>query len=152
DTNHKPTPELLAHSAKVKAWRQKFEDHNIQISVLSCHGNLVHPDKAIADHDAETFKQTVQLAEKLDVKVIVGFSGCPGANPTDKNPNWITYRWPPEYAAAQDWQWKEKLIPYWKGAAKYAREHGIRRLAMEMHPNFCVYNPLTLLKLRDAVG
>ncbi len=152
DNKHCPMPELLADSAKLKSWRKKFEDHNIQISVLSCHGNPVHPDKAIGDRDAETFKQTVQLAEKLDVKVIVGFSGCPGANPTDKNPNWITYRWPPEYAAAQDWQWKEKLIPYWKGAAKYARENGIRRLAMEMHPNFCVYNPLTLLKLRDAVG
>src|SRR5450432_3539987 len=68
------------------------------------------------------------------------------------NPNWITYRWPPEYAAAQDWQWKEKVVPYWKGAAKFAREHGVHRLALEMHPNFMVYNPLTLLKLREAVG
>jgi sugar phosphate isomerase/epimerase len=25
-------------------------------------------------------------------------------------------------------------------------------VALEMHPNFCVYNPLTLLKLREAVG
>lgn len=152
NNKHCPVDELLADPAKLKAWRKKFDDHNIQIATLSCHGNPVHPDKSIAERDAETFRKTVQLAEKLDVKVIVGFSGCPGANPTDANPNWITYRWPPEYAAAQDWQWKEKLIPYWKGAAKYARDHGIRRLALEMHPNFCVYNPLTLLKLRDAVG
>jgi len=41
----------------------------------------------------------------------------------------------------QDWQWKEKVIPYWKDAAKYARDHGIKRLAFEMHPNFVVYNP-----------
>ena len=149
---HCPMPELLADSAKLKAWRKKFDDHNIQIATLSCHGNPVHPDKAVAARDAELFKQTVLLAEKLDVKVIVGFSGCPGANPTDANPNWITYRWPPEYAAAQDWQWKERLIPYWRGAVKFAREHGIHRVALEMHPNFCVYNPLTLLKLRDAVG
>src|SRR3954470_5719385 len=65
DNKHCPMPELIADSAKLKAWRKKFEDHNIQISVLSCHGNPVHPDKAIADRDAETFKQTVQLAEKL---------------------------------------------------------------------------------------
>jgi sugar phosphate isomerase/epimerase len=152
NNKHCPMPHLLADPAKLKAWRKKFDDHNIIIGALSCHGNPVHPDKTIAERDAQTFRQTVQLAEKLDVKVIVGFSGCPGANPSDANPNWITYRWPPEYAAAQDWQWKEKLIPYWKGAAKYAREHGIRKLAMEMHPNFCVYNPLTLLKLREAVG
>src|SRR3989442_1221645 len=52
----------------------------------------------------------------------------------------------------QDWQWKEKVIPYWKQAAKFAREHGIHKLALEMHPNFVVYNPRTLLKLREAVG
>lgn len=149
---HCPVQELLADPAKLKAWRKKFEDHNIQVATLSCHGNPVHPDKSIAERDDQNFRHTVLLAEKLDVKVIVGFSGCPGANPTDKNPNWITYRWPPEYAAAQDWQWNEKVIPYWKGAVKFARDHGIRRIALEMHPNFCVYNPLTLLKLRDAVG
>ena len=119
---------------------------------MSCHGNPVSPDKTVAQRDDETFRKTVQLAERIGVKVIVGFSGCPGGNPTDTNPNWITYRWPPEYAAALDWQWKERLVPYWKQATKFAREHGVHRIALEMHPNFCVYNPLTLLKLRDAVG
>ena len=152
NNKHCPLDELLADPAKLRAWKKKFDDHNIQVATLSCHGNPVHPDKTIAERDDQTFRKTVLLAEKLDVKVIVGFSGCPGANPTDKNPNWITYRWPPEYAAAQDWQWKEKVVPYWKDAAKYARSHGIRRIALEMHPNFMVYNPLTLLKLRDAVG
>jgi sugar phosphate isomerase/epimerase len=152
DNKHCPLDELLADPAKMKAWQKKFEDHNIQIATLSCHGNPVHPDKAIAERDDQTFRKTVQLAEKIGVKVIVGFSGCPAANPTDKNPNWIPYRWPSEYAEALDWQWKERIIPYWKDAVKYARAHGIRRIALEMHPNFCVYNPLTLLKLRDAVG
>jgi sugar phosphate isomerase/epimerase len=152
DNKHCPLDELLADPAKMKAWQKKFEDHNIQIATLSCHGNPVHPDKNIADRDDQTFRKTVQLAERIGVKVIVGFSGCPAANPTDKNPNWIPYRWPPEYAKALDWQWNERIIPYWKDAAKYARDRGIRRIALEMHPNFCVYNPLTLLKLRDAVG
>jgi sugar phosphate isomerase/epimerase len=149
---HCPAQELLDDPAKLKAWKKKFEDHNIQVATLSCHGNPVHPDRTIAERDRENFRRSVLLAERLGVKVIVGFSGCPGGNPNDANPNWITYRWPPEYAAAQDWQWKERIIPYWKEAVKFAREHGIRRIALEMHPNFCVYNPLTLLKLRDAVG
>jgi sugar phosphate isomerase/epimerase len=152
NNKHCPVNDLLEDPAKLKAWRKKFEDRNIQVATLSCHGNPVHPDRAIAERDAETFRRTVLLAEKLDVMVIVGFSGCPGGNPNDANPNWITYRWPPEYAAALDWQWKEKVVPYWKQAAKFAREHGVHRLALEMHPNFVVYNPLTLLKLRDAVG
>ena len=149
---HCPVQELLDSDAKLKAWRKKFDDKNIKIATLSCHGNPVHPDKTIAERDIATFKRTVLLAEKLGVKVIVGFSGCPGGTPTDSQPNWITYRWPPEYAKMQDWQWKEKVVPYWKEAAKFAREHGIHRLALEMHPNFVVYNPLTLLKLREAVG
>ena len=152
NNKHCPLDDLIGDPARLRAWRKKFEDHNIQIAALSCHGNPVHPDQNAAALADQTFRKTVQLAQKLDVKVIVGFSGCPGANPTDKNPNWVTYRWPPEYAAAQDWQWKERLVPYWKEAAKYAREHGVHRIALEMHPNFCVYNPLTLLKLRDAVG
>lgn len=151
-TPHCPVQELLSDSSKLNAWKKKFEDRNIRVATLSCHGNPVHPDPAIAQRDADIFRRTVLLAEKLDVRVIVGFSGCPGANPTDKNPNWITYRWPDEYAAAQDWQWNEKVIPYWKQASAFARQHGIHRLALEMHPNFCVYNPKTLLKLRDAVG
>jgi sugar phosphate isomerase/epimerase len=149
---HCPVDELLGDPGKRNAWKKKFEDRGIRVAALSCHGNPVHPDPAIAQRDAETFRRTVQLAEELGVEVIVGFSGCPGAHPGDKNPNWITYRWPEEYAAALDWQWKEKLIPYWKQAAAFARQHGIHKLALEMHPNFAVYNPKTLLKLREAVG
>jgi len=149
---HCPVQELLEDSGKLRAWKKKFNDRGIQVATLSCHGNPVHPDAKIAARDAETFRRTVQLAEKLEVKVIVGFSGCPGGSPTDTVPNWITYRWPPEHGQALDWQWKEKVVPYWKEAAAFARSHGIRKLAFEMHPNFVVYNPKTLLKLREAVG
>jgi sugar phosphate isomerase/epimerase len=149
---HCPVQELLDDPGKLRAWKKKFADKNIQVATLSCHGNPVHPDRQIAERDAESFRKTVLLAEKLEVKVIVGFSGCPGGSPTDTQPNWVTYRWPPEFAQVQDWQWKEKVVPYWKQAAKFAREHGVHRLAFEMHPNFVVYNPMTLLKLREAVG
>jgi sugar phosphate isomerase/epimerase len=149
---HCPLDELIADRGKAKAWLKKFEDRGIRVATLSCHGNPVHPDAKHAQKDIDTFRKTVLLAEMLEVKVIVGFSGCPGGTPQDTQPNWITYRWPPEYAQMQDWQWKEKLIPYWKEAAKYAREHGVKRLALEMHPNFSVYNPRTLMKLREAVG
>jgi sugar phosphate isomerase/epimerase len=151
-TVHCPVQEMLDDPAKLRAWKKKFEDRNIQVATLSCHGNPVHPDARIAQRDAESFRRTVLLAEKLGVTVIVGFSGCPGGSPSDTMPNWVTYRWPPEFAQVQDWQWNERVIPYWKQAAKFAREHGVHKLAFEMHPNFVVYNPRTLLKLREAVG
>jgi sugar phosphate isomerase/epimerase len=152
NNRHCPLDDLVADPAKAKAWKKKFEDRGIHVATLSCHGNPVHPDPKHAAKDDDTFRKTVQLAESLDVKVIVGFSGCPGGTPADTQPNWITYRWPPEYGQMLDWQWKERLIPYWKEAAKFARDHGVHRLAFEMHPNFAVYNPRTLMKLRDAVG
>jgi sugar phosphate isomerase/epimerase len=152
DNKHCPLDELVADKAKAKAWQKKFTDRNLTVATLSCHGNPIHPDPKHAKKDTDTFRKTVLLAEMLDVKVIVGFSGCPGGSPSDTTPNWITYRWPPEYAKAQDWQWNERVIPYWKEAAKFAREHGVRRLAFEMHPNFAVYNPRTLMRLREAVG
>lgn len=151
-SNHCPVDELLADSAKAKAWVKKFEDRGIRVATLSCHGNPVHPDPKHAARDAETFRKTVLLAERIGVKVIVGFSGCPGGSPNDTQPNWITYRWPEEYDQMLQWQWKEKVVPYWKEAAKFARVHGIHRLAFEMHPNFVVYNPRTLIRLREAVG
>jgi sugar phosphate isomerase/epimerase len=151
-TVHCPVQEMLDDPGKLRAWKKKFEDRDIQVATLSCHGNPVHPDARIAQRDAESFRRTVLLAEKLEVKVIVGFSGCPGGSPSDTMPNWVTYRWPPEFAQVQDWQWNERVIPYWKQAAKFARDHGIHKIALEMHPNFVVYNPKTLLRLREAVG
>lgn len=150
--SHCPVQELLADPAKARAWKKKFEDRNILVAAFSCHGNPVHPDPKIAARDAEILRNTVLLAERLEVPVIVGFSGCPGGSPTDTMPNWATYRWPPEYAQILDWQWKEKIVPYWKEAAKFAREHNVHKLAFEMHPGFCVYNPKTLIRLREAVG
>ncbi len=149
---HCPVQELLDDSGKLRAWKKKFEDRNIQVATLSCHGNPLHPDPKRAQVESETFRRTVLLAEKLDVKVIVGFSGCPAGSPTDTMPNWATFRWPPEWEQVLDWQWKERVIPYWKQAAQFAREHGIHQLAFEMIPNMVVYNPETLLRLREAVG
>ena len=150
--HHCPLDDLIADSSKAKAWLKKFEDRNIRVATLSCHGNPLHPDAKRAQKDIDTFRKTVRLAEMLEVKVIVGFSGCPGGSPTDTQPNWAAYRWPSEVARMLDWQWKDKVIPYWSEAAKFARDHGVHRLAFEMHPNFVVYNPRTLIKLREAVG
>src|SRR5215471_12660827 len=152
NNKHCAVDALILDKSKARAWQKKFADKGIQVATLSCHGNPVHPNAQHAQKDVDTFRKTVLLAEMLGIKVIVGFSGCPGGTPSDTQPNWITYRWPPEYNQMLQWQWKEKVIPYWKEAAAYARSHGIKRLAFEMHPNFVVYNPRTLLQLREAVG
>jgi sugar phosphate isomerase/epimerase len=151
-TKHCPIAELLADPAKAQAWKKRFEDRKILVGALSCHGNPVHPDPKLAARDDQYFRNSVLLAERLEVPVIVGFSGCPGGSPADNMPNWATYRWPPEFDQTLKYQWNDKVIPYWKQAVEFARAHGVRKIALEMHPNFVVFNPKTLMKLRNAVG
>jgi sugar phosphate isomerase/epimerase len=126
-------------------------DAGLTISALSCHGNPLHPDPAVARDADALFRQTVRLAEKMQVPTVVTFSGCPGDSDAARHPNWITTPWPPEFLDVLEWQWAEKAIPYWQGAAAFAADHGVN-IAIEAHPGFVVYNVDTMLKLRAAAG
>ena len=146
-------PEILLNDdAALKKFLKTIKDHHLSISCLSCHGNPVHPNKEIAAAYHKDFENAVLLAEKIGIDTIVTFSGCPGDSRSAKYPNWVTCPWPDDFLTILDWQWKKVLIPYWKKAVRFANEHGVKHIALEMHPGFCVYNPETLLKLRAAVG
>ncbi len=144
--------ELLRDESKIAQFKHTIEKHGLEIAALSTHGNAVHPDPAVAKQFHDDFVNTVLLAEKLGVKRVITFSGCPGGSPEDKTPNWVTCPWPDDFSEILKYQWDEVLIPYWKKTAAWAAEHGIEKIAFEMHPGFCVYNPETLMKLRNAVG
>jgi sugar phosphate isomerase/epimerase len=147
DAHCQPTA-LLEDAAKLKAFRQAVERRKLVISALSCHGNPLHPQKRIAAEHHRVFEQTVKLARKLDVDRVITFSGCPGGDPQAAQPNWIIAPWPPEYIQMLEWQWKERVVPYWTETARSCKKAGIK-VAIEMHPNFVVYNPETMLRLRD---
>ena len=143
---------LLNDDAALAEFKATFEKYDMKISCLSCHGNAVHPDKAIAKAFHDDFVDAVLLAEKLGVDTIVTFSGCPGDHEGAKYPNWVTCPWPEDFLAILEWQWNEVLIPYWRETAAFAKAHGVTKIAFEMHPGFAVYNPETLMKMRAAVG
>lgn len=150
---HHCDPEVLLHDEEALArFKALFEKYHMGISAFSCHGNPVHPVKAIADRYDAIMRNAILLAEKMGVDTICCFSGCPGSEAGSKYPHWCTTVWPFDAVAANHWQWKERLIPYWKEFAAFAREHHVTKIALEMHPGFCVYNPETLLRLREAVG
>jgi len=149
--SHLDLDALLASGDAAHAYRAKIRDAGLDISALSCHGNPLHPRPEIARRDDAVFRKTVRLAEKMEVPVVVTFSGCPGGGPQDQTPNWIVTGWPPEYADALAWQWEERLIPYWREAARFASGCNVK-VALEAHPGFAVYNPETLLRLRGEAG
>lgn len=144
--------ELLADEDKLNNFKAIFEEKRIKISGLSCHGNSLHPNKEVAKRNHEVWRNTILLAEKLSVDTVITFSGCPGGSEADKYPNWIICPWPEDFSKMLRWQWEEKVIPYWKKEVKFAVEHNVKKIAIEMHPNFVVYNPETLLKLRSEVN
>ena len=141
----------LSQPSRIKQFKQKLEEQGINISALSCHGNPLHPNKQFAQLHGETNRKTILLAEKLGVTRVIDFSGCPGDSDDSKYPNWSPTPWPPDYLEILKWQWEKKVIPYWTKRAKFAEDHGVR-IAIEMHPGFVVYNPETMLRLREAVG
>ena len=149
---HCDAKDFLAHPEKIEKMLETLNKYNLKIAALSTHGNAVHPNKEIARQFHEDFENAVLLAEKMGVDTVVTFSGCPGGSPEDKTPNWVTCPWPDDFSEILNYQWNEVLIPYWKKEVEFVRAHGVKKIAFEMHPGFCVYNPETMMKLRNAVG
>ena len=150
--DHCPVDELLKSQRKAKSLLDAIHSRGLKISALNCAGNPIHPNRKIAAaHDGD-FRKALRLAERLGVGVVINFSGCPGDHPGAKWPNWVACPWPPDYLEILKWQWSKVVIPYWTKTVAFARQHGVKKIALEMHPGFVVYNPETLLKLRAAVG
>ncbi|HEX9012954.1 MAG TPA: sugar phosphate isomerase/epimerase [Anaerolineaceae bacterium] len=150
-SHHCPVDELLESGSKRKAYLKTVESRGMIISAFSCHGEPLSPDKALAAKSDETFRKAVRLARSLDVPVVNLFSGLPGGSPTDTSPNWVTCAWPPHFAQILDYQWNQVAIPYWREAAEFARQNGVK-LGIEMHPGMLLYNVETMLRMREAVG
>lgn len=148
---HCPLDEMLKSKTKRDELLSMLKGEGLEISALSCHGNCLHPDKNFAKKNIEVQTKTIRLAEMMGVKTVIDFSGCPGSDPKAAKPSWVTCPWPPDYLETLEWQWNEKVIPYWTKQAKFAKDHGVR-VAFEAHPGFVVYNPETLMKLRKECG
>lgn len=149
--SHCNPKELLENEAALQEFKHAIESRGLIISALSCHGNPLHPQKELADKDHEVFVDTVKLAQKLGVKVVNTFSGCPGDHEGAKYPNWPVAPWPNDYQEILAWQWENKVIPYWTEQAAFATAHDVK-IGLELHGGFSVHTPATLLRLREAAG
>ncbi len=149
--NHCNPFELNKSAAKRRAFLQAIQSRGLILSALSCHGNPLHPNRRMAEESHKVHRETVKLAEKLGVSCVINFSGLPAGSPRDRVPNWVVAPWPEDHLEAVTYQWDEVAIPYWKRENRYADRYGVD-ICFEMHPNFLVYNPETLMRLRDACG
>src|SRR5436309_211798 len=150
-TAHCDVAALLSSASRRKEYLNTFRARGLEISALSCHGNPLHPRAEVAAASHKVYRRAVELAEKLAVPCVNLFSGCPGDSLRSRYPNWVTCAWPTDFQEVLEWQWQKRVLPYWRREAAFAARHHVL-LGFEMHPGFVVYNPATLLRLREACG
>jgi len=150
-SEHCPLDELLENETKRQVYLEMVASRGLIISAFSCHYEPLHPSQLLAQKSDEIFRKTVNLAQLMGVPVVNVLSGIPAGSEEDKMPNWVTCPWPPHNQEILDYQWNEVGIPYWKGAASYAADHGIN-VGVEMHPGMLVYSVETFLRMRAEAG
>lgn len=132
-----------------RAFRDAFDAAGLEIVALNANGNPLHPTQP---EQGACLKDTIRVAGELGVTTVCTMSGLPAGSANDVMPNWVVSSWPPETQAILRYQWEERLLPFWSDIARLAQEHGVERIALELHGNQCVYNVPSLLRLREAVG
>jgi sugar phosphate isomerase/epimerase len=147
---HVDIADLLANAASRDRLKGMLKERGLEISALNCSGNQLHPGD-IGPNDTKLAYDTLELASLLGIERIVMMSGLPAGGPDDKNPNWITSSWPLEAMEMLEWQWNERVLPFWKPFAKAAEAKG-KRICVEQHGRQCVYNTESFFRLREAVG
>jgi sugar phosphate isomerase/epimerase len=140
---------LLTNAGAQRRFLESFASRGLDVISLNANGNPLHPTEPA---QGACLKDTIRMAGALGIKTVCTMSGLPAGNASDKMPNWVVSSWPPETQAILRYQWEDVLIPFWTEIVGLAKEHGVERIALELHGNQCVYNVPTLRKLRNAVG
>ena len=148
---HCDPEKLLSDSAALDEFQQTLAEFDLTISAYAMHGQPLNPDPAVVENYKRQFRAACTLAEKTGVDRFTVQAGLPAAAEGDTVPNWLLFPFPPQYVQCLQWQWDERVIPFWREHAKIAADHGVR-VCVEMCPADVVYNPEALLRLRDAIG
>jgi sugar phosphate isomerase/epimerase len=146
---HVNVDEMLASAGARDRLAGMLRERRLEISALNCSGNQLHPG-ATGANDTTLARKTLELAGLMGIGRVVMMSGLPGA-PGDSYPNWITSSWPPEATEILEWQWNERVLPWWREFAPAAEKLGVR-VCIEQHGRQVVYNTESFFRLREVVG
>lgn len=150
-TDYMDPVRLSQDAAERERFLAEFTSRKLSIAAIGCYGNPLDPDPEVADAFDRDFRAACLLASQLGVERVTVISGVPGGGPSERVPHWV----PPALFAGNErvweWQWAEKLIPYWQQAASVAESHGVT-ICMEMIARYMVYSPQGFMRLNDACG
>lgn len=148
---HCDVDRLLDSEDARREYLSEFEDRGLVISAFSCHGNPISPDDTFRNESDEALRKTIKLAALMEVPVVNTFSGTPAGNETDTSVNWPVTPWPEEYSRIKEWQWENRLVPYWKEIGELAEKHDVK-IGLELHGGFLIHSPHTMLELRKRTN
>ena len=145
-------PAVLAHDADARErWLEELRVRELEISALGVHGRPLSPDPEVKQTYKRQFADACLLAEQIGVTRLTLLGGLPEAAEGDRSPAWVVNAFPLDQPSVLEWQWEQRVIPYWTEQGRLAEDHGCK-LCFELHPMDVLYNPRTLLRLREAVG
>lgn len=147
---HLDAAALLAGGDAIRSWRKPIDDAGLGLSALNASGNPLHPDREVAERHDRDLRNAILLAAQLGVDRVVAMSGCPGAGPHDRHaPHFSGGGWLPDLERISEWQWRERVAPYWEELSAFARsEHPDLQICFELHPGTYVFNYETFCRAR----
>lgn len=140
---------VLSDENALNEFHSLVRERGLKIGAFNASGNVLHPVVGV-EHD-RVVRNTMRLAEILEVDKIVMMSGLPAVFDGDRAVPWITTCWPPENVSNLELQWQQ-LEAYWTDLVPFAQSHGIKQIAVEMHADQLVFNAPTLKRLRAVAG
>ncbi len=134
------------------AWKARIEERGFRICALNVSGNPLHPDAALAARHDTHLRDAIEIAAELGIDRIVAMSGCPGAAGSDVAvPHFAANAWLPDYLGVADWQFENRLRPYWEEInALVDRIHPDLAICLELHPGAHVFNTETFRQLNSV--
>ncbi len=146
---HLRVAKLISDKRSRARFSAALESRRLRLSALNCSAWPMHP--ILGPTHVDLIKDTIRLAGELGVEKIVTMSGTPGDGVGATTINWLWYPWPPDAVRLRERQW-DQAVTVWQELAAFAVDHGVERIALELHPLHLVYNVPTLLRMRQAVG
>jgi sugar phosphate isomerase/epimerase len=145
----------LLHDGERDRLARDAANAGVEIAALNCSGNPLFPDRLDAHSPDDTvLRQTLTAAHALGVERVVCMSGCPVAGPEARDrPAFLPVTWLPQDRGISDWQWSERVVPYWLDLLAFAAAEapGVR-ICLELDPGMTVFTPRGFLRLVEELG
>jgi sugar phosphate isomerase/epimerase len=142
--------EILVSEAARDDFLGLFDAEGLEILGLNCNGNPLHPNAAIGDAHAADVVRSVKLAHRLGQHRVVTMSGLPGGDARSTRPNWVVNAWGSGALDVLDYQW-QVATTFWAEVDALARDLDVH-VALELHPQNLVFNPASILELRERIN